>query len=65
LVLVVLAIITRAEVQLFTGQITASTIIYGVLLGIVEIMLLLQWIVLPAARFIRYGSRPQSGPASE
>lgn len=65
LVLVVLVIMTRAEVELFTGQITASSIAYGILLGIVEIMLLLQWFVLPVVRFIRDGSRPQSGTASE
>ena len=65
LVLGVLAIMTRAEIQLFTGQVTASSIVYGVLLGIVEIMLLLQWIVLPAVRSVRRGPRPQSGTASE
>lgn len=65
LMLAVLVIMTRAEVQLFTEQITASSIVYGVLLGIVEIMLLLQWIVLPVVKFIRHGSRPQSGTASE
>ena len=53
LLLLVLGILTMAEVQFFSEPVTVTAIVGGIFIGIVEVYLLFQWVVLPVVRFVR------------
>ena len=56
-VLVVLGIAIRAQIQLLAGQATVEKIVYASFIGMMEIVLISQWIVIPLVQGVRHRLR--------